>query len=317
MKKIYIALALLLGINSVNHAQESVFVLNGEMETWGSFIGEPQAPTGWLTANILAALDPSSPTSVFQVGGGNQYAGNFSARIETVDLSNNNPLQGMIPDTAGFMILGEINPITQVVNQGYAFTNSPESFEFYAKYSPSGSDYATATAILSRWNTSTNSQDVIAVADIEINSSVTDYQLFSVNFDYVMPGVTPDTAAVILSSSSTVNPELGSALTIDNIAFVGGDIEDTGVSIEDIILANKGISFFPNPASEIITFQANEHVQSIAIFTIEGKLVTTIGINGNKVNEINVADWNNGIYLFRCMNQNNAVIETGKFVVAH
>ena len=325
MKKIYLPLLLLAFSFSFLSAQQSAFVVNGEMEVWDdefnagfTTVSVPEYPVDWMCGNFINggnSLDPgaSDPdVSVFKVEGGAQYDGAFSCEINTVYYEDN-PVQGLVPDTSGLLITGDftVDGLDLVPNIGYAYTGLPEKFEMYAKYEPQNNDFAFADIEISRWNN--DQRETIAEGYIQIDAS-TDYEHYEVTLNYIIQDVEPDTATIIISSSNFADPQIGSKLTIDNLVFSGGT-----VGVEYIMGRKSKVNYYPNPATEIVSFEfdVNHPVNTMEIYTLEGRLVETIGINSAQLKNIQVANYDNGLYMFRCIDNDNRIVETGKFLVKH
>ena len=76
-------------------------------------------------------------------------------------------------------------------------------------------------------------------------------------------------------------------------------------------LENK-ITIYPNPASQIININANQNIDSIAIYDMLGKLIQTKNINSN-TDSIDISNCNSGLYFCKIYLDNGAV-ETKKVV---
>ncbi|MCB9201801.1 MAG: T9SS type A sorting domain-containing protein [Flavobacteriales bacterium] len=77
------------------------------------------------------------------------------------------------------------------------------------------------------------------------------------------------------------------------------------LSSEEILRqAQNDVSFFPNPASEKVTF--NEEVQSVQIFNLSGQLLQTSIVNGT---ELNVSELAKGNYILKITTEKGIAIE--------
>ena len=71
---------------------------------------------------------------------------------------------------------------------------------------------------------------------------------------------------------------------------------------------NDELSIYPNPANSILNIQSNNQIQSVELFNIQGQLVVKEG----NVNQINVSDLTNGVYMIRIATDNGVKVQ--KFV---
>ncbi|MCB9201432.1 MAG: T9SS type A sorting domain-containing protein [Flavobacteriales bacterium] len=77
------------------------------------------------------------------------------------------------------------------------------------------------------------------------------------------------------------------------------------LSSEEILRqAQNDITFFPNPASEKVTF--NEEVQSVQIFNLSGQLLQTSIVNGT---ELNISELAKGNYILKITTKKGTAIE--------
>lgn len=310
-KKLYLTILIAIFFNTYTQAQtQTEFIENGEFENWFSFFGVDLL-NGWVSTNHLQIIDQSAPITVTKIENPNQYNGDYSAEIETKNYPNN-PIE-FLPENLGFLITATVNASTEEINFGYPYHGQPEGFSFWAKYEPNGVDTAFASASLLVWDEDQEMSVPIATANIIITQATSEYQQFSTEFVYSNPNVQPDSALVIFSSSEAFDPKIGSKLTVDDAEFYGGT-----VSVEDVYGNTKPLSLFPNPANEFIRFEFNTETQPemIEIYAINGQLVSTIHTTNNAFVELNTAEYNNGVYIYKATSKQK-IIQQGKFVVSH
>lgn len=83
-------------------------------------------------------------------------------------------------------------------------------------------------------------------------------------------------------------------------------IVDASLSVEDY--SKTSFSIYPNPAKDIITIEtsnSSNHIESVNIYSLQGKIVKTITPNGNSSIKINTADLAKGMYLTEIISDNN------------
>ncbi len=87
------------------------FISNAGFENWSSSAGEEVQPTGWVSYNVFTSpvfdSGNTNDTSVTKAGPPNNYQGNFSARITTIDLVTN-PSPPTIPNRGGYLMAGSV-----------------------------------------------------------------------------------------------------------------------------------------------------------------------------------------------------------------
>ncbi|TND08232.1 MAG: hypothetical protein FD123_2487 [Bacteroidetes bacterium] len=286
-------------------------ITNNNMETWGSTIGEPVQPTGYISANIFknSFVDPNNPTSVSQEVAPNNYQGTYSARLETVVLLTN-PDPASIPDTLGALSLGTVTVLPSiVVHNGGAYTHRPQILSYYAKYAPMPGDTGWCWVELTKWNGA--GRDIIAAGFDYMTTAVPTYSLRTVTmvYDVAFQNATPDTISVIFSASSTYTPQVGSVMHIDAISVTGWN------GVDDHAFVNNVVNAFPNPASTEMTFEVTAATaKTIEVYDVAGRQVDEITIE-NK--EAKLAAWKmaGGMYTYAIFDENRNVMNRGKFNV--
>lgn len=79
----------------------------------------------------------------------------------------------------------------------------------------------------------------------------------------------------------------------------------------------KIVKFYPNPATTNITFELpkGSGPYTLQIYNFLGKKVFEIK-NTATVNQVNLNDYNRGVYIFQLRDGNGRIIESGKFQVS-
>lgn len=102
-----------------------------------------------------------------------------------------------------------------------------------------------------------------------------------------------------VTQSASGSLTAGSTLKVDN--FV---LNANNASIEEEVALNFNV--FPNPTNETLTVNSKMEIESIAIISLDGKIVRTQAINGTS-QEINVSDLNSGTYIYEVKTVNGFV----------
>lgn len=317
MKKQLLTLFSVLSVSTI-FAQ----IPNAGMEMWGSTAGEPQGPTNYVSANILASplISTQNPTSVSQATGVDAHSGNVSAKITTVKIVQN-PSGGAIPDTVGVLLLGAVQTFpSPALKPGAPCTSRLASLDFFYKYAPVNSDNGAMVAYLTRW-VGAGVRDTLAVATYPMNTLVNSYTSVSVPFvnNPSFPVSTlPDSLRIYFLSSA--RPWINSAL-VPNPAQIGStlwidDISATVVGMKESIKLNQLVKVYPNPANTYVNISVtNEDAMFVDVYDITGKKLASSVIDDNKV-RINTESFNDGLYLYSIKDKDKKVIATGKLNVS-
>jgi dihydroorotase len=78
------------------------------------------------------------------------------------------------------------------------------------------------------------------------------------------------------------------------------------------------VKLYPNPATTNITFDLQKGLQqgmSVQLFSFMGKKVMDVPVTGQKTN-VNLTDFNRGLYMYHLLDATGKVIESGKFQVS-
>ncbi len=289
------------------------FIPNSGFESWGTTAGEDIQPTGWVSYNVftfsLFETSGANPTSVTQAGTPDNYQGNYSAKITTVDLVSN-PSTADIPNRAGVMYTGAVAFSSPYLFPGYASQQKPQTLTYFAKYSPVGGDSAYCAVVLTRWNGS--SRDTLAYGIDGLTGTTTSYaqRTITLTYDPTFVNDFPDSISIGFSSSSFMSPQVGSALYVDALSFTGY----VGV---DEINNNNGVSVYPNPSAVSTQFDVTvDNAAQVVVFDMTGREVARENFNG-KVARVNSAALANGSYTYTIISNEAEVVNRGQFAVAH
>lgn len=311
MKKILLSTIALAALALAGNAQ--AYIPNEGFENWGQTAGEDQQPQGWISYNVFTSpLLPGgsgNPTSVTQAGAPDNYQGNFSARIETVTLVTN-PDTNAIPWTAGALFTGTVALSSPYMFPGYASQQRPATMSYYAKYTPSGGDSAFCLVAVTRWNGT--SRDTIAAGYDVMNAAISAYQQRNITLVYnpAHTNTIPDSISIMFSASMLINPQQGSVLFVDAVAFSGY------VGMDETTL-NNGVSVYPNPSATVTQFEVTaDNASQVVVYDMTGREVRRENFTG-KVARVNSAELADGAYIYSIISSEEEVLTRGQFAVAH
>lgn len=312
MKKKLLPLAFIGAL--VSHVSIGQSIPNYGFENWTDK-GTYEEPDGWITFNAFSPL--GMPVTVSKISAPDQYAGDFSALLETKSFTD--PFSSTTDTSRGIMYLGTGNIIQPVL--GTPFTGKPSKFSVYYKYQPQGNDNAYMFFYLSVWDTAAKQQVGLGAVEHYVTTTVNNWTKLELTVDYD-PGallISPDTLVIAFVSSESQEQDTlsgeykgipGSKLYIDEITFPGS----TG--LENFLSSGTNAKLYPNPASNEVNVRfADDKVKFVEVRDLSGRLIETYNVS-NLFLQFDTDSYNNGIYLYSTLDNNKEVVERGKFVVS-
>ncbi|MBL7937231.1 MAG: T9SS type A sorting domain-containing protein, partial [Bacteroidia bacterium] len=208
--------------------------------------------------------------------------------------------KGIVP---GIAVCGIIDTVTYKPKSGFPFSNRPQYLSSYVQYMPADpADSSSIKVLLTKWNSSLLQRDTVAFGASYFNAMAHSWFNNGTFLNY-MSGENPDSAIIVISSSSNV-PKNGSYIYVDNLQFVGNVV---GV-IENNLKENS-ISVFPNPSNgnvNIDFYVEPDKASTLMIYDINGKLIHEVN-ELSKTNSINVSQWSKGIYTVQIKSNNQFI----------
>ncbi len=264
---------------------------NPGFEDWtnlGGFLN----PDGWGTINQLV------PT-VFRTNvAGEVHSGTYAAKLQTTAVGSN-----LAP---GICVTGQVNISTNGVDGGLAYNMRPVSMTGWFIYHPAAvGDSGIVTLTLSKWNGT--SRDIIGECTQVFTDSVNTYTQFVKNIDYSSIEL-PDTAVIVLLSSTGTNEAAGTTLFLDDLAF-----SNSGTGVENHSTALK-VRVGPNPAQNTLNVVNLKTDATLELFDILGRKAGAYEVSENK-REANIAQFANGIYVYRITDKKENTLSTGKLII--
>jgi hypothetical protein len=179
--------------------------------------------------------------------------------------------------------------------------------------SATASDTGKVDIMLTRWNTGSNSREI--VARIIWNGIYTDFswQTFSYPFTYFSTA-DPDSCFITITSSLNSGYNVNTVLNIDNFAYQAL----TGVN-EQVTKISQ-VRIYPNPVktNATLTYELrNDSKVTINISDITGKVVSTFNYEksaGLQQEQLNLENLRSGIYFYEIKTPDE--VKTGKFTIS-
>ena len=273
MKRILTIICMLASITAFSQA-----IPNEGFENW-SKAGPMLMPDGW-------AIGPTTMRST------DAHSGSYSMEF-TVDTFTN-PLTHTLDTVPGFAYTGPSSmlPPKGKFFGGFAFTGRPDSITGWYKLTSVGNDTAMVYVALSKWNSTTNSRDIIGGVSFGTGTTVTSYNRFSEPLFYYSTA-TPDTAVILLSLGFVGKAKhFGSKAWVDDLAWAGGTI----MGVEDQSLFSSNLKIYPNPATDKLNIQltGNAKIKNVELVNIVGQTL----VNSNEA-YLNLSSYPNGVYFVK------------------
>lgn len=250
-------------------------VPNGGFENWIT-VGAYQDPSQWITFNALTSLGGGEPSCAQGTPGA---VGNYYATVTT----RNTTSFGLLP---GIISVGDAT----TGSTGFAYSSRPAAMTGQWQYGIQPGDSALVAVQLSKWNTATQTEDIIGIGALEIAGTLTGWNALNVPINYVS-SANPDSAFIVIASSTGSAVE-GSFVKIDALGFGG-----TAAGINEMEQA-VALRVYPSPVSDQLTISAEEPIAEILIMDMTGRTVLRQEVNSGTVT-LNVADYQSGRYLLR------------------
>jgi hypothetical protein len=289
MKKLILRLSLALcALSNLAVAQ----IPNSGFETWVS-MGSYTNPSGWGTMNNTTTL--ASVYTATKGTPGNPGASYLMLTSKTVGATVVN----------GIAVSGKLDSTTMQPISGFAFNQRPQKFTGKWQHMIYGSSQGSVSVKLTRWNTASNSREVVANANQTLSGMAMSWAAFTINFAY-LTGNAPDTCIIVLKASGA-SPTVDDYLWVDNLAFTG-----TVAGIESPNSFLNNLVVYPNPSSQNIIVDLNlktSEKTTFELIDITGKVVfskTAILPQGESTQTIDISRFAKGSYFV------SIVTESGK-----
>lgn len=271
---------------------------NNNMEEWDNAIIYEQ-PQNWNTPNPYTAL-----LGVISVTKSDDaFSGNYSAKLETKELLGGQIVVPGVITLADFAI--NIADSSFSMHGGYFLQENV--YKLTGRYKYSGVEGDSASILMYNFkNTNESGFDTIGVGFTFLNDA-DEWQPFTVMMQYLNYSV-PDTFNVIIASSSLVGAKEGSTLWIDSLTIY------TNTGIIDLWSPKKPLKVYPNPATDVINFSANE-IKTGSVLTIYDNFGRKIAENDftNTSSKINISGFIPGVYAY-ALSLNNRILNSGTFI---
>ena len=185
----------------------------------------------------------------------------------------------------------------------YKFTSGSATFD----------DKWEVDVMLTRWNTGTNTRDIIARIVKQGNFTDGTWQTFSYPFTFFSPS-SPDSCFIVVRSSINAGPSTNTILNVDNFAL------QAMIGISNSTVNTSGTGIYPNPAKSnaTLTYELKKDSRvSISVSDITGKVISTVTYERSAGIYREALDFENvrsGIYFYEIKTGDD--VKTGKFTIS-
>lgn len=287
---------------------------NAGFETWVNNTELTQSymlPQGWMSGDMVNKVFNSAYTGVSVSKSTQSYSGSFAVKMETV-INSGDTVGGSV---MSFSSINDFAGIFNGGNLGFPYSIRSTSLKGYYKFNSIGNDAAYINVSMTKWNTTTNTRDVLVEASYDITANAATYTLFDLPITY-LDSESPDTVLIDAGINGPVNQKshVGTTFYLDALSFTG----TAPVGLDELYSDNRFVKLYPNPFNNSAIISIDIAVQlnnaSIIIFDILGKEVKTINnINKNEV-ILEKGEMSAGLYFYKLLN-NSSEVSNGKFII--
>lgn len=260
---------------------------NGSFENWTAATGY-STPDGWDNFNALTA-----PYTVYTCEKGTTGAPHGNAFIM---LTTKTAGTSAVP---GLALCGKYDMVTQKPKSGFPYAGRPQSLTGKWQYMASGADKGRIAVYLTKWNTTTNTRDMVGSVEYDLPGMVMAWASFSIPIVYTS-GAMPDSAIVgLVSSNKSSTAVAGSYLYVDSLNFSG--TAPNGISVAAGM--KYSVTLSPNPAKDNLSVDFGTAVADdvkLWVADMYGRTVATADWrSGKQVYSLNLDNVAPGLYFVK------------------
>ncbi len=273
---------------------------NPSFENWINS-GVYDEPAGWTTGNsivgnLIQTIQKSSDAS----------DGSFSLKMTSMYFALGGVTIPGVATTGSISLDANFNP---TFSGGTPFNKVPAALTGMYKHSPGAVGDSAAISLTFTKNDSVNDTFlVVAVGASFYADTVNTWTPFVVPIMKLLP-MNPDSLLILITSSISSSPPQGGTLWIDDLGFTW----PAGIQNPNSQLV---LNLFPNPASDYLNIAVSEFRPGLHldVYNLLGENLIQSHING-KLQQINISTLNNGLYIYRLMDSDGIILNSGKFQV--
>ncbi len=243
---------------------------------------DPTPSTIWATPNYAMDLIFGNPSTSIVQKSTDAHGGSFAALMKSRTIVGN-----FVGATLFTGFLNTTIPLAPVPELGVPFTGRPIAMKGWYKYAPVNGDSSSIYVKLTKWNSTTNTRDVVGFIEKRDYSAVNAYTPFNLVINYSSSDV-PDSITVVFSASAGAEQgvgQVGSSLWVDDVVF------DYGANSLESSNKIPVLNCYPNPTNDFLFIQTTRMDLTYQIYTMTGQLVRS-----SRLPQISLSELQTGVY---------------------
>ncbi len=243
---------------------------------------DPTPSTIWATPNYAMDLIFGNPSTSIVQKSTDAHGGSFAALMKSRTIVGN-----FVGATLFTGFLDTTIFVAPVPELGVPFTGRPIAMKGWYKYSPVNGDSSSIYVKLTKWNSTTNTRDVVGFIEKRDYSAVIAYAPFNLVINYSSSDI-PDSITVVFSASAGAEQnvgQVGSSLWVDDVVF------DYGANSLESSSKIPVLKCYPNPANDFLFIQTTRMDLTYQIYTITGQLILS-----SRLPQISLSELQTGVY---------------------
>lgn len=293
MIRIFITLCL---CSFISAAQNTI--PNLDFESWvlsaSTRYEDPTPSNIWATPNYAMDLILGNPSTSIVQKSSDAHSGNYAALMKSRNIVGN--FAGATLFTGYLNTASPFNPIPML---GVPFTGRPIAMKGWYKYAPVGGDSSSIYIKLTKWNITTNTQEVVGFAEKRDYTAVATYSAFNLVVNYLSNDI-PDSITLVFSASAGAEfgvGQVGSSLWIDDVEL------DYGASSINENMISSTVQFYPNPFTSSLQIKSSIPQCTLSLYSIYGQLLFS-----TTQHQLNTELLPKGLYIVQARDNKNQLI---------
>ncbi|MBP9933096.1 MAG: PCMD domain-containing protein [Chitinophagaceae bacterium] len=243
---------------------------------------DPTPSTIWATPNYAMDLIFGNPSTSIVQKSTDAHGGSFAALMKSRTIVGN-----FVGATLFTGFLNTTIPLAPVPELGVPFIGRPIAMKGWYKYAPVNGDSSSIYVKLTKWNSTTNTRDVVGFIEKRDYAAVNGYTPFNLVINYSSSDV-PDSITVVFSASAGAEQsvgQVGSSLWVDDVVF------DYGANSLESSNKIPLLNCYPNPTNDFLFIQTTRMDLTYHIYTMTGQLVLN-----SRLPQISLSELQTGVY---------------------
>lgn len=280
------------------YAQDTI--PNPSFENWINS-GVYDEPAGWTTGNsIVGNLIQTAQKS------SDAYSGSYSLKLTSMYFALGGLTIPGVATTGSISLDANFNP---TFSGGTPFNKVPQALTGVYKHSPGAiGDSAAISITLTKYDSLQDTFLVVGLGAFFSADTVSTWTPFVIPIMHLLP-VDPDSLLILITSSISASPAQGGTLWLDDLGFTWPiGIQNTGNQFV--------LNVFPNPASDFLNIAISETHPGLRfyVYNLLGENLIQTNFNG-KLQQIDISTLNKGLYIYRLIENDGTILDSGKFQV--